>query len=332
MNVLITGATGFIGTYLTKALCNQGFQCRCLVRNIDKAEKTFGNCRRVELVIGDVTEPDSLNNIAENIDVVFNLAALTGHDLPSEHAFKKYRSINVEGVRNILEVCKKEKNIKRIIHVSSTAVYGKLNQHLIDENTICNPITPYQVSKYEGEQLALSYYKEYKMPIVVLRPSMIYGPESTGDLLTMVRIAQKGVYPKFGLGKNLTPALYIDDLIVAMMSSIKNGKIGNVYLIVSKKSYSQAEICDIFEKYFQRKIQTVFIPIIVAKYCALLQERIFEILCLRPIVTSRNILSATYDRIFDISKACKELKFEPKIGLHCGLVKTLRWYKQVRLI
>ena len=332
MNILITGATGFIGSHLTKELCKQGYHCRCLVRNIEKAKEIFKDYEDIEFVVGDVTKPETLKNVANNIDVVFHLAALMGHDLPSKTGFNKFRSINVDGVQNILEECKKTGSSKKIILFSSTATYGVLKENNIDEETECNPYTPYQVSKYEGEQLALHYYKSFNLPIIILKPSMIYGPGFKGDFLTMAKIAKKGFYPKFGSGKNFAPALYVSDLISAAILSISYGKVGNIYLIVSDKSYSQDEICDIFKNFFKKHIFRIFIPVFVAKILVYIQEKILNILRLKPIVTARNISSITHDRIFDISKAKKDLAFNPKVQLEKGLPITLEWFKKEKLL
>lgn len=332
MNILITGATGFIGRHLTKELLKQGYHCRCLVRNIEKAREVFKDCQDIEFVVGDVLKPETLNNVANNIDIVFHLAALMGHDLPSKVGFNKFRSINVDGVQNILEECKKIRSLKKIILFSSTATYGVLKENYIDEETACNPYTPYQVSKYEGEQLSLNYYQSFNLPIIILKPSMIYGPGFKGDFLTMARIAKKGFYPKFGNGKNFAPALYISDLISAAILSINYGKAGNTYLITSNKSYSQNEICDIFKRFFKKRIFRIFIPVFVAKLLACIQEKILNIFKLKPIVTARNISSITHDRIFDISKAKKDLTFNPKIQLEKGLPITLEWFKKEKLL
>jgi len=333
MNILITGATGFIGSHLTKELYGQGYDCRCLVRNINKARRIFKDYEDIEFVVGDVTKPETLKKITDNIEIIFHLAALRGHDLPSKTGFIKFRKTNVEGVKNILKECKKAVKLKKIILLSSTATYGIYKgRNRIDEKTECNPYTPYQVSKYEGELLALKFYKSFNLPIVILKSSMVYGPGFKGDFLKMAKIAKKGLYPKLGTKKNNAPALYISDLISATILSMKKGKIGNIYLIASDKSYSQDEICDIFESFFKKHILRVYLPVFIAKIIIYAQEKLLNIFRVKPIVTTRNISSITHDRILNISKAKNELGFYPKVQLEKGLMTTLKWFKKEKVL
>ncbi|MBU4444922.1 MAG: SDR family NAD(P)-dependent oxidoreductase, partial [Candidatus Marinimicrobia bacterium] len=131
MNILITGATGFIGSHLTKELCKQGYHCRCLVRNIDKAKEIFKDYKNIEFVIGDITKPETLKNIGNNIDVVFHLAAHGHVAATSEEAFKKFYKINVKGAENLLNECL-NKNISKFFHFSSTAAVGLIPDIVVD--------------------------------------------------------------------------------------------------------------------------------------------------------------------------------------------------------
>lgn len=332
MKILLTGSTGFIGQYLTKALIAKGYNCRCLVRDIKKAKSIFkGFENNLELIIGDITDAKSLTGIVDSIDCVFHLAALMGHDSSSEDAFKKFHKVNVNGVENILRECEKNPQIKKIIHLSSTAAYGILKTHNINEETECNPFTPYQVTKLEGEQLALSYNSK-GLPVTVLRPCMIYGPGFKGDFLTMTKVAKLGIYPKFGLGQNLAPSLFILDLIAALILSVDKSKAGEIYLIGPAESSSQADVLGIIKNFLKKRVFYLYCPVFLAKILVSIQEVLLGALKKKPIITKRNIASITFDRILDISKAQNELGFSPKISLDKGLTKTLQWYKKEGLI
>ncbi|MFP4472725.1 MAG: NAD-dependent epimerase/dehydratase family protein [Candidatus Omnitrophota bacterium] len=331
MNILITGSTGFIGQNLVKRLLKLGHRCRCLVRDADKAKKMLGQQSNLDFHIGDITSPETLSGTTDNIDCVFHLAALMGHDLPSESAFKKFRAVNVEGTKNILNECCKNPSIQKIIHISSTAAYGILKDHRINENTECNPYTPYQRSKHESDHAALSYI-EQGLPITIIRPCMIYGPGFKGDFFTMTKVAKKGFYPKIGLGKNLAPSLYIDDLIDALILAVDHAKTGETYLIGPTRSFSQKEILNVIKKFLNKKIFYVYFPVFLIKFLAWLQEKLMKSINKKPVVTARNISSITHDRILDISKAKSELKYEPQIDLEEGLSKTLQWYHNKGLI
>ena len=325
MKILITGATGFIGSHLVKALVSEGYHCRCLVRktsNISELKKL----NNIEFVYGDITEKDSLKGIAKGVDIVCHLAALMGHDPPSSKAFEKFRNINAEGTKNILSECVKTKTIKKVIHFSSTAAMGLVPQNPITESMGCRPYTPYQVSKFESEKIAKYFFEKYNLPIVIVRPSMIYGPGFKGDFLTIARVVKTGIFPKIGRGKNLSPALYIDDAVEAVRLLINKGRAGEIYLISSERSYELQEIVGIMETYLGMRLLLIPVPIWLAKMGGYSLEKMSKLIGIRPIVTYRNICSVVTDRVFDISKAKNELGFKQRVPLEAGLEKTLDWF------
>jgi nucleoside-diphosphate-sugar epimerase len=331
MNILITGATGFVGSYLTKTLIENGHHCRCLVRNEAKAKIRLPDSPKVEYWQGDVTDNNSLKGIAKDTDMIFHLAARMGHDRPSPEAFDKFRQVNVLGLQNILEECRDHPGIKKIFHLSSTASYGILRNHIINEQTECHPYTPYQVSKHEADQQALAYFHK-GLPVVIIRPCMIYGPGFEGDFLTMAKVAGKGVYPRFGRGKNLAPSLYITDLIDALSLAMDHARTGEIYLIGPETSSSQQQIVSVMSGFFEKNIISMYLPVFLAKFMASCQEALFSLIGKKPMVTSRNIASITFDRILDISKAKTDLGYRPRVPLEQGLIQTLQWYRKEGLI
>ncbi|MDP8260071.1 MAG: NAD(P)-dependent oxidoreductase [Candidatus Gygaella obscura] len=332
MKALITGATGFIGTYLVKRLHGLGFDCRCLVRDLDKAKSIFYGFDNIEFIVGDIVDPESLNGITDGIDYVFHLASIKGHDLPSKESLERFRRVNVEGTRNILKQCLNNiDDIKKIFHFSSTATYGILRNHLLSEETSCNPFTCYQVSKYEADLLVFSYMNN-GLPLVILRPCMIYGPGFTGDFLTMARVAKSRFYPKFGNGNNFFPAMYIDDLIDLVILAIDKASLKELYLVGPDKSNTQNEVANIMQTFFKKKLIRIYLPIFLARLLAFIEEKTFLSVGKNPIVTYRNISSITFDRFINFDKSNHIFKFHPKVSLKEGLLKTLSWYKKEGLI
>jgi nucleoside-diphosphate-sugar epimerase len=330
LNVLVTGATGFIGQRLVSRLTSEGHHCLCLVRNHSKTRSIFkeGN---IGLISGDIRNKIELGAYKNKIDMVVHLAALMGHDSPSKEAFKKFRSVNVEGTKNIIDACM-EMNVNKFIHFSSTAAMGLLTNNVVNEKTICKPYTPYQISKYESELVANEYYEKYGFPAVILRPSMVYGPGFTGDFLTMAKVVKKGFFPKIGFGKNLMPALYIDDLIDGIMSAIERANIGDTYIISSEKSYPLEEVINIISSEIGVNCRNIFIPVIIALLGSWVLEKSYRLINQKPIVTYRNIKSTVTDRIFDIKKAKEILGFKQKVSIQEGLNKTIEYFKSAGLL
>ena len=325
MKILITGATGFIGSRLVRALVEKGYLCRCLVRETSNVDD-INNLDNVELVYGDVTDPQSLKGIVRGIEVIYHLAGLMGHDSPSKKAFERFRRVNVEGTRNLLKECVGT-DIRKIIHFSSTAAMGPVGANgPITETTACRPYTPYQVSKLESEEVARNFVERFNVPIVTIRPSMVYGPGFKGDFFTIAKVVKSRIFPLFGRGENLSPALYVDDLIEVIQQLPEKGKAGETYLITSERSYPLNRVVEIMESHLGIRTLKVPTPIWLAKTGAYLVEKSSALLGIKPVVTYKNICSTVTNRIFDVSKAKHELGFIQKIPLEIGLKNTLDWF------
>jgi UDP-glucose 4-epimerase len=325
MNVLVTGATGFIGQHLVKRLIQEGHTVRCLIRDAEKAKRVLGN-KGVEYVVGDITEKETLRNACDNISIVYHLAAIMGHDLPSKSAFDKFRRVNTDGTRNISESCI-ESGIDKFIYVSSTAAMGLLKDKVVNEETPCNPFTPYQVSKYEGELIVRELTADHGFPGIVLRPSMVYGIGFKGDFLTIAKVVKTGVFPKIGFGRNLSPALYIDDLVACISKAKDRAIVGQTYIISSEESYELERVVRIISEALNVKVRMVFVPKALAILGAWFLESAFLLMGKTPWVTQRNIRSTTTDRVFDVMKAKEELGFRQRVSIEEGLTKTVRYFQ-----
>ncbi len=325
MNVLVTGATGFVGSYLVPALLEKGCNLRLLVRDAGKARKLFGDS--CEVIQGNVENKGDVKGCCRDIDVVYHMAALMGHDLPSEQAFERFRRVNVTGTQNMIDEAK-ESHVKKFIHVSSTAALGLQPAGRVDENTDCNPYTPYQVTKREGELCVLNEAREGHLPAIVVRPSMVYGPGFKGDFLTMAKVCKTGFFPKIGRGENLSPALYITDLVNALVLLADKGRTGEIYMVSSQESYSLAMTAGIIGNSLNKKIHFIYIPRWLAVFGAGALEKLCLLAGRRPPVTQRNIQSVSTDRIVDISKAAADLGFAPLVSLEEGLPKAVKYFKE----
>lgn len=329
MNILITGATGFIGSHLVKALVCEGHFCRCLVRktsNVGELKK-----HDVELFYGDITNPDSLQGIAEGIDLVYHLAAMGHVSAISDDAYQRFRRVNVYGTENLAEKCVKE-SIQRFVHFSSTAAMGLIKKPIAGEDTPCQPSTPYQKSKFDSEQVILSYWKKHNLPAVILRPCMAYGPGGEGEFLKWCCWIKKGVFPKVGGGKSLIPMVHVEDVVRATILAGKRGIPGEVYLITSEESFELGFIRDLVIKHLNIRRPYIYVPTVIAKMGARLIEGIAQITKSTPIVTHRNIDSIITDRVFDTQKSKICLGYASRVPVTTGVKETLDWYLKDELL
>jgi nucleoside-diphosphate-sugar epimerase len=325
MNILITGATGFIGSHLTKELCGQGYHCRCLVRNIEKAKEIFKDYEDIEFIVGDVAKIETLKNVANNIDVVFHLAAHGHVAAASEEAFKKFYEINVNGTKNLLDECL-DKNISKFFHFSSTAAVGLIPDVIVDENTKPQPKTPYQKSKLESEKVVKAFIKANGIHAVIYRPCMVYGVGGFGEFYKFVKLVKKGIMPKIGFKKKLTPLVNVEDVVQACIKGIKGAKIGETYFICGDKSYPFDEIIRYIKKSLSSKKISVYVPTYIALLGASILEYFAKISHKIPIVTRQNIKSTIADRMFSIEKAKKDFNYSPVSDLKQRIKQVIKYY------
>lgn len=324
MKVLVTGGTGFVGRHLVRALIEKGVIVRMLVRKTSYIEgfKKVG----VELVYGDITDRNSLHGITKDINIVYHLASMGHVSAISKAAYQRFIDVNVNGTKHLSEECCNVK-VDKFIHFSSTAAMGLIKKPLVDETVPCQPSTPYQRSKYESEKTIERYWKERGLPVVILRPCMIYGVGGTGEFLKICKLIKRGFFPKIGHGKNLTPIVHVKDVVQAAIQAGSKGKAGATYLITSSNSFEFDEIRRLTAKYLGVNRSYFYVPYSVAISGTYLLEMIAKLLKFTPVVMSKNIESAVTDRVFSILRAKEELGYVPKVDLEYGIKETISWYK-----
>ena len=327
MKILVTGSTGFIGSYFIPMLLHQGHTVKLLVRNEEKARKLFGNT--CDYHIGDITDRSSLKGCCDGIDIVFHLVAKSGNDLPTKENFEIFRKINVEGTENIIAECT---NVKKFIYVSSTAAMGLVKENPISEKSKCNPELPYQVSKYEAENLIRKKCKD-NFPGIIVRPSKVYGVNETNyTYLTLAKLVKKGFFLKIGNGHNYPSNIYVHDFARFLVCLVDNGRIGETYIVSSDKSIDFIESGKIIADELGIQLRVVKISPYIMLMASSILERIFTILGRKPVVTRKNIQMTLQDRVYDVSKVKREVGFTPEVSMEEGIRKVIRWYKKKGIV
>lgn len=324
MNYLITGATGFVGPHLIKRLIADGHSCKCLVRK--GSEKKIAKIEGMEILFGDITKPETLVGIAENTDCLLHLATL-GHMSNFTVTEAMFYEINVQGTINIMHEALRA-GVNRIVHCSTVAAMGICDEIPSTEKTKCNPHHPYGRSKLQAETEVLKMVKENNLPAAIIRFSMVYGPGDTRDILKLIRMAKKGLFPKVGTRPKLTPMIHVLDAIGGLLLACEKGLPGEIYLITNRDSEPFDTIREIIQDALGLKKRAIFVPEWAALTMALLIEKSFSLIGKSPPVSRKNIESTLADRVFSIEKAQKELGFTPKIDPAQGLRDTVLWYKE----
>lgn len=204
-NVLVTGATGFLGGVITRQLSESGANVRALARRANR-DRHIKDLPHVEVVMGDITEPPTLTDAMQGVDYVIHSAAALGGKLATQ------RKVNRDGTRNVMNTAA-DAGVKRVVHISTIAVYGYNNVQDVTEATPPAPgHDPYSITKLEAEQVVHEIGAMRDQSYSIIRPGMIYGPRSNMWTKTMFQIARRKPTLFIGDGRGSAYPIHVEDV------------------------------------------------------------------------------------------------------------------------
>jgi NAD dependent epimerase/dehydratase len=307
--VLVTGADGFIGSHLVEMLVKQGAKVRAL--NMYNSFNNWGwleeieNLTSVEVVSGDIRDPKLVQGLTKEIEVVFHLAALIA--IPYSYlAPDSYVQTNVTGTLNVVQAAV-DNGVERIIHTSTSEVYGNACYVPINEAHPLQPQSPYSATKIAADAIAMSFYNTFNLPLTIARPFNTYGPRQSAravipTAITQVLSGKKSI--KLG---NLSPTRdfnYVEDTCRGLLVLAEcDAAVGETVNIGSNYEVSIGDTIKMIADIIGRKIEIVS-----------------DDMRIRPEKSEVNRL------LCDNSKIRKLTGFQPAFGLREGLEKTINWF------
>jgi nucleoside-diphosphate-sugar epimerase len=323
MTILVTGANGFIGQYLCRALLERGDRVRALVR---QGHKLGELASQVEVFEGDITQPETLQGVEEEIEAVIHLAACGHISAVTDEALATFVRVNVDGTRHVLERFV-NREISRFVHVSSTAAVGLVREPLVNESHTPNPVSPYQKSKYESEVTALSFWRNFQVPVCVTRPCMAYGVGGEGEFHKHVKLMKKGLFPKVGFGANLTPLVHVHDVVAGLIGAMTCGQVGETYFLCGANSIPLDECRRLILQALNIRWRPYpYVPSWLMREASSALEYVAKRMGVTPIVTRGNIENTIFNRRFNIAKAGRDFGYDPKVEPAEGISETVRWF------
>jgi nucleoside-diphosphate-sugar epimerase len=320
--ILVTGATGLIGSFLTEELA-KGNEVKCLALKGTDTKVLDG--LGVEIVYGDITDIESLKPVVKEFDTVFHLAAAFKKDLPSNANKEVYFKINVRGTENLLEVCK-QNGVGKVVHFSASGVYGHSSDKPINETAPYRPTNPYEESKVEGEKVALRY-NEAGLPVTIIQPTIVYGPRETIAFMRMFKGIKNGTFKMVGNGKNELHLVYVKNLVDGIILASKHKHAGGQkYLIGDDRAYPVLEIVQTIADAVGVPAPKMKIPYRAAWLAAIPFEILGKITRKRPFLSRYTVNFLSKNRVYDISKAKNELGYSSSVNLKDGVKVTAEWY------
>ncbi len=310
--VLVTGAGGFIGSHLTEKLVGLGAKVRAFVRYNSRNDwgliETLPSPikEKIGVTMGDLRDPETIKSVMEGVDAVFHLGALIAIPYSYIHP-REVVETNIMGTLNILNAAKEYKP-EKIIHTSTSEVYGTAQYVPIDEKHPLQGQSPYSASKIGADKLAESFYRSYDLPITTLRPFNTYGPRQSARAVIPTIITQALAHNKVFLG-SLEPTRdlsYVNDVVDGFIKAAESERsIGEVINIGSGFEISINDLANKIISLIGKKVNIISDS-----------KRI------RPQKSEVERLMA------DNSKAKELLNWQPKVSLDQGLQKTIDWFSK----
>jgi len=325
VRVLVTGATGFTGGHLARHLATRGDEVRALVRT-----SSSGEARRelegagVQLLLGDLTDPEAVARAATGVDVVYHIAALYRQaGLPDE----TYRAVNAGAVATVIEAAARG-GARRVVHCSTVGVHGDVEHPPANEDAPLKPGDIYQQTKLEGEAVARETSRRTGVEVVIVRPTGIYGP---GDrrLLKLFRGVARRRFVMLGDGATFYHLTHIDDLVEGfrLCAEVPQAA-GRTYILAGAEVTTLRELVGIIAEEAGVRPPGLRLPVWPFWVAGAACEAVCSPLGVEPPLYRRRVDFFTKSRAFDISRARAELGYTPRVSLRDGIRRTLAWYRQ----
>jgi dihydroflavonol-4-reductase len=319
VKVLVTGATGFVGSHLTEALAAAGHTVRALVRPGARADRLAA--AGVETFVGELTKEADVVNATAGCERVYHLAAAFRN---VKHCDQIYWDVNVGGTLNVLAAARAHQ-CERVIHCSTGGVHGHIEQPPANETYRFRPGDVYQRTKLEAE-LAVTAAGHDGLPIAIVRPGGIYG-EGDMRFLPLFRAIQQRRFAMVGSGEARLHMVHVDDLVRGiLLAGSRPEALGEAFLIAGAEAPTLNEIAAVVAEIVGARRPKLHIPVLPVYAAAWLCEAICVRLRVEPPLHRRRVGFFTHHREFDITKARERIGYEPRVGLAEGLRRTAAWY------
>ena len=316
--VLVTGADGFIGSHLVEELLRRG--CKVRAFTYYNAFNSWGwldtlpkdSLKKIEVFCGDIRDPNGVDKAVKGVHVVLHLAALIGIPF-SYHSPDSYVDTKIKGILNVLKSALRN-GVKKVVHTSTSEVYGTAQYVPMDEKHPINPQSPYAATKSAADELALSFYRSFDLPVTVLRPFNTFGPRQSARAIIPTIMSQMYLNTssiKLGNIETMRDFSFVTDTVNAFLSVAESDKcIGEVLNAGSGREISIKDLAFLIAHLAQKSKNSVKIR--------------YEKERMRP-------QKSEVDRLCcNTAKIRKLCGWRSKVNLEEGLKRTYQWFEKNR--
>lgn len=318
--IALTGATGFVGGALARALAAAGAHIVALARPGANRQPLAG--LPITWVEGDITRPESLGRLCAGADLLVHAAGMLGQAGVPEAT---YHQLHVTGTQNVLAAAAAANPPPRVLYVSSPGVLGPISGPPAGEETPLAPSNPYERSKAAAEQVALAFAAQ-GLPLVIARPEFIYGP---GDqhVLGLFRAVQQGRFFYIDRGRHTCHPTYIDDAVDGLRRCLYHGQPGEIYHITGPRPVTFRELGQALAAALGVREPWLQLPRPVAWLGAAGLELLGKLTGRAAPLSRTGVAFFSEDRRFSWQKAHQALNYTPHYDLPAGLAATVAWYR-----
>jgi 2-alkyl-3-oxoalkanoate reductase len=325
--LLVTGATGFVGSHVVDRAVQRGIRVRALVQRSSSIKRL--QKQGVEWVSGSMNEPFSLKAALNDVTHVVHAAARVG----DWGDIRAYRQVNVEGLASLLEAAGESDRLQRFVHISSLGVYPAGDHHGTDETEPLSKtgIDGYTLSKVEAEEELRRFVQREQMPAIILRPGFIYGPRDRTVLPRTIDRLSRGTVRYIGDGSTLLNNTYVGNLVDAVFLGLQVDNLaGEAFNIRDPRLVTKREFMETVAALGGFAVPQKQIPLPLARNVAAGWEWLWRTIGRdeAPLLSQATVKFLGYNLDYSIEKARRELGYNPEVDFQDAMKATMEWFRQ----
>jgi len=323
--IFLTGGTGFIGSHLARRLCELNYELICLARKTSNIA-TLRSLPNTKVVYGDLRDIDRIGEALTGVDIVIHAGAVL-HG--GKHSAEDFYEINYKATIDLARLALKNR-IKKFLFVSSIAAIGpRKNVNVLNEGAEYNPVDEYGHSKMLAEKVLLEMWHKQNFPVVIIRPSFIYGPGDRHGIFRYCNLVKIGLFPLIGKDGPFRSICFISDLVKGITQTIEYGETGEIYTFCDDYPYTVRGIVKTLAKWKRGFFVAISVPVKIRYFLEATATLAKTILPCFPVSAAAIREFSIHNYVFDNSHTKQRLNWKPMVGLKQGLMETWQWYTQL---